>query len=141
MTTLILTTALVTTGTATAEGRNRNPVRSTAQQQATARFMQIAWAVHTYPFLVCTRAHESSPTPPYHDTGAAPRHGYGAINPNGRYFGAYQFHQTTWDNTARHAGAHFLVGQRPDRVHMFLQDVMALHLFRWMGKGPWGGRC
>jgi len=45
---------------------------------------------HNDPFLVCTRARESSGV-------------YTAVNPGG-YYGAYQFSQPTWDVTASHAG-------------------------------------
>jgi hypothetical protein len=90
---------------------------------------------HMDPFLVCTRAHESSPTEPAHDDG------YGAINPNGKYFGAYQFGQPTWNNTARHAGRPDLVGVRPDHASMADQDALAWDLFLWQGYSPWENRC
>ena len=112
-----------------------------AATPSTQAFMRLAWKVHTVPFLMCTRSHESSSVAPYYDTGKAPQHGYGAINPNGRYFGAYQFGQTTWNNTARHVNLGFLVGTRPDRAPMFVQDIMALSLYRWQGKAPWSYRC
>ena len=85
---------------------------------------------HNEPFLVCTRAHES-------DTAG----GYRAVDPAGVHFGAYQFKQSTWDNTARHAGWPWLVGVRPDRATVQEQDDMAWHLYIWQGKAPWGGRC
>lgn len=57
------------------------------------------------------------------------------------YYGAYQFAQSTWDATARHAGRADLVGKRPDRVSPGDQDAMAWHLLGWQGRGPWGGSC
>jgi len=78
-------------------------------------------------FLACTRQRES-------------RGDYTAVNPVG-YYGAYQFAQTTWNNTASHAGRGDLVGVRPDRVAPADQDAMALHLLHWVGKSPWGGYC
>ncbi len=81
-------------------------------------------------FLVCTRAHES-------DTSG----GYKAISPGGQYFGAYQFLQSTWNNTAIHSGHPNLVGLRPDQASPIEQDSEALALKHWQGKAPWGDRC
>ncbi len=90
---------------------------------------------HMNPFLVCTRKHESSPNPPGYDDG------YAAVNPNGRYFGAYQFAQQTWNNTARHAGRLDLVGVNPARASVQDQDELAWDLFLWQGYSPWEHRC
>ena len=90
---------------------------------------------HMNPFLVCTRRHESSPTPPAYDDG------YGAINPSGRYFGAYQFDRSTWNNTARHAGRPDLVGVTPSTASIEDQDALAWDLFQWQGYAPWVNRC
>jgi hypothetical protein len=79
-------------------------------------------------FLRCTRAHES-------DSAG----GYRAVAPP--YYGAYQFNQSTWDNTARHAGRPDLVGVRPDMASPHDQDALAMDLYHWQGAGPWGGRC
>lgn len=92
-------------------------------------------AAHRDPFLVCTRAHESSPTPPLHDDG------YGAVSPSGRYRGAYQFSRSTWDATAVDRGWPHLVGVDPAAASVVQQDFMALHLYRWQGSAPWLGRC
>jgi Transglycosylase-like domain len=81
-------------------------------------------------FLACTRALES-------DTAG----GYAAVNPSGKYRGAYQFSQSTWDSTARHAGRPDLVGVDPAQAAPWDQDALALDLFRWQGSSPWGGRC
>jgi len=81
-------------------------------------------------FLACTRAHES-------DTAG----GYRAVSPGGTYRGAYQFLPSTWNNTARHAGRDDLVGVDPAAASPADQDAIALHLYQWQGKGPWGGRC
>ena len=91
--------------------------------------------IHAHPFLVCTRAHESSHTPPLYDDG------YAAVNPSGTYRGAYQFSRSTWDNTARHAGRPDLVGVDPAAASVADQDFLALDLYQWRGAAPWLGRC
>jgi Transglycosylase-like domain len=79
-------------------------------------------------FLACTRNRES--------------HGnYGAVSKNGTYRGAYQFHQNTWDNTARKAGRGDLVGQDPAGASPANQDALAASLHASQGSAPWGGRC
>ena len=90
---------------------------------------------HMHPFLVCTRSHESSHNAPAYDDG------YDAVNPSGRYRGAYQFSRSTWDSTARHSGRTDLVGVDPAAASVIDQDLMALHLYRWQGADPWLGRC
>jgi peptidoglycan hydrolase CwlO-like protein len=82
---------------------------------------------HDDPFLVCTRARESGGN-------------YAAVSPTG-YHGAYQFHPTTWDGTAAHAGRGELIGVLPSRASEYDQDDMAWHLYQWQGKTPWLGRC
>jgi len=89
-----------------------------------------AAAVARHPFLVCTRAHES-------DSAG----GYRAVNPSGTYRGAYQFSQSTWNSTARHAGRPDLVGVDPAKAASWDQDALALSLYRWQGASPWNGRC
>jgi hypothetical protein len=64
-----------------------------------------------------------------------------AINTGNGYYGAYQFAQGTWDNTARYAGRPDLVGMRPSSASPGDQDALALALLRWQGLGPWGGYC
>lgn len=94
--------------------------------------------LHAHPFLVCTRAHESDRD----DVNGNGLHdaGYHTATGNG-YWGAYQFLQSTWDNTARHAGWNGLVGVRPSSASVAEQDQMAWHLYEWQGSSPWGGRC
>jgi hypothetical protein len=82
---------------------------------------------HDDPFLVCTRARESSGN-------------YGAVNPAG-YYGAYQFSQPTWDVTANHAGTPQLIGVRPDAASPWDQDQLGWVLYEWQGNAPWGGLC
>jgi hypothetical protein len=94
-----------------------------------------AQADHLDPFLVCTRAHESSHTPPAFDTG------YAAVNPSGTYRGAYQFSRSTWNNAALRAGRLDLVGVDPAAAGVADQDLLALDLYHWQGAGPWLGRC
>ena len=93
-------------------------------------FLRWAAALHNDAFLVCTRAHES-------DTAG----GYRAFNPSGPYYGAYQFLQHTWNNTAMRAGIPRLSGVDILNVMPFYQDLLAYDLHSWAGNGPWAGRC
>ena len=97
--------------------------------------LQTSAVDHMHPFLVCTRSHESSHTPPAYDDG------YDAINPSGTYRGAYQFSRSTWNATAEHAGRPDLVGVDPAAASVIDQDTMAMHLYEWQGADPWLGRC
>jgi hypothetical protein len=81
-------------------------------------------------FLVCTRQIESV------DAG-----GYGAVSPGGRYRGAYQFDQMTWNGIARHIGLFGLVGVAPDTAAPADQDLLAYSLYKWQGAGHWHHRC
>ena len=81
-------------------------------------------------FLACTRGYES-----------VYAGGYAAVSPGGRYFGAYQFDQVTWNGTARHLHRFDLVGMRPDRAAPAVQDLLAYTLYKWQGAGHWHGRC
>ena len=67
------------------------------------------------------------------------RGNYQAVNPSSGAGGAYQFLQSTWNNTARHAGRHDLVGIHPSNVAPGDQDAMAAHLLSWYGPSPWAG--
>jgi hypothetical protein len=82
------------------------------------------------PFLVCTRAHESDSAGGYH-----------AVSPDGRYRGAYQFLQSTWNNIAAAAGRPDLIGVDPAQAAPHDQDELALFLYHTEGAAPWGGRC
>jgi hypothetical protein len=90
---------------------------------------------HMNGFLVCTRSHESSHTPPAFDNG------YQAVNPSGTYRGAYQFSRSTWNSTALRAGRLDLVGVDPAAASVADQDLLAFDLHQWQGAGPWMGRC
>jgi hypothetical protein len=81
-------------------------------------------------FLACTRAHES-------DSAG----GYVAVGGGGRYRGAYQFDQQTWDNNAAASGRTDLVGQDPAAVAPNAQDQVAADTYARRGSQPWGGRC
>jgi hypothetical protein len=79
-------------------------------------------------FLACVRQRES--------------HGdYRAVSASGTFRGAYQFAQSSWDLTARHAGRTDLVGVLPDQASPADQDALALSLYLWQGTKPWGGAC
>jgi peptidoglycan hydrolase CwlO-like protein len=82
---------------------------------------------HNDPFLVCTRARESS--------------GNYSINTGNGYYGAYQFLPATWDSVAVHIGRMDLVGVLPSNASVADQDNIAWALYQWQGKAPWGGRC
>jgi hypothetical protein len=81
-------------------------------------------------FLTCTRGFES-----------VYAGGYGAISPDGRYFGAYQFDVITWNTTARYFDRFDLVGVRPDRARPTDQDLLAFVLYKWQGASHWNYRC
>ncbi|MGZ4683526.1 MAG: hypothetical protein ACXWBN_15870 [Acidimicrobiales bacterium] len=79
-------------------------------------------------FLSCIRMRES--------------HGdYTAVSASGNFRGAYQFSQSAWDSTARHAGRTDLVGRLANTVAPSDQDALALDLYHWQGATPWGGAC
>jgi hypothetical protein len=78
-------------------------------------------------FLACVRQRESG--------------GNYAIDTGNGYYGAYQFHQGTWDDAARYAGRPDLVGRRPNTASPADQDAVALALYNRYGAAPWGGTC
>jgi hypothetical protein len=81
-------------------------------------------------FLACTRAHES-------DSAG----GYSAVGGGGRYRGAYQFDQQTWNNNAAASGRADLIGQDPASVAPGAQDQIAADTYARRGNQAWGGRC
>jgi len=95
--------------------------------------------MHAHPFLVCTRAHESDTS----DANGNGLHdaGYGQVSPDGKYHGAYQFLQSTWDSWAGSMGWDSLIGMPPEQASVNDQDQMAMSLYESAGSGPWGGRC
>jgi len=114
-----------------AEEVSQNVLEANEELQELQRnFLRLAYELHHQTFLVCTRAHES-------DTAG----GYLAVSSSGTYRGAYQFHQNTWDNVARHSGWYWLEGVDPITVSVFWQDMMAWYLYQLHGNSPWGGRC
>jgi hypothetical protein len=64
---------------------------------------------------------------------------YDAVSAGGRFRGAYQFDQATWDRVAATAYAH-LVGVDPAKASPGDQDAVALTLYRARGASPWP-RC
>jgi muramidase (phage lysozyme) len=64
------------------------------------------------------------------------RGNYSAVSANGRYRGAYQFNQSTWNGVA---SRHYpnLVGKDPARVAPYQQDAMALALISERGFSAW----
>lgn len=81
-------------------------------------------------FLACTRAHES-------DSAG----GYSAVGGGGRYRGAYQFDQQTWDSNAAASGRTDLVGQDPAAAPPAAQDQVAADTYSRRGNQAWGGLC
>jgi hypothetical protein len=61
---------------------------------------------------------------------------YSAVSRSGRYRGAYQFDQTTWNDVARRHHSH-LVGRDPARASRGDQDMMARTLYNMRGAQPW----
>lgn len=61
---------------------------------------------------------------------------YDAVSPSGRYRGAYQFSQATWDWVASWAQP-ALVGVDPAAASVPDQDTMALALYGRQGSSPW----
>jgi len=67
---------------------------------------------------------------------------YGAVSPDGRYMGAFQFSQPTWNMAARTAGRPDLVGVPPNVASRAEQDTVAVTLYALDGERPWlGDRC
>lgn len=61
---------------------------------------------------------------------------YNIVSANGRYRGAYQFSQSTWNAVAR---SHYpiLAGVDPAAAHSWDQDRMARALWATAGRGQW----
>jgi hypothetical protein len=79
-------------------------------------------------FLACVRKRESGGN-------------YSVVSSNGLWYGAYQMTRQTWDSAAQRAGRADLVGVPPNQASPADQDQVALVLYRWLGKSPWGGAC
>jgi resuscitation-promoting factor RpfB len=79
-------------------------------------------------FLACVRQRESGGN-------------YSVVSSNGLWYGAYQMTRSTWNSAAQHAGRSDLVGVPPNQASPADQDYLALVLYRWLGKSPWGGAC
>jgi hypothetical protein len=105
----------------------------TPDQQFTLWVLGMKLAARNDPTLVCIRAHESANL-------ANP---WAAYNPDGPYYGAYQYVQSTWDNAAQLAGRPDLAGRTPMEPYVdgFDQDTVTLAAHRAWGDGPWGNRC
>jgi len=61
---------------------------------------------------------------------------YGITNRSGKYMGAYQFDQGTWNGIARRINGAY-VGVRPHHAPPAVQDAMAYQLWRDRGRYPW----
>lgn len=65
---------------------------------------------------------------------------YDNVSRSGRYRGAYQFDQPTWDEQARLSGRPDLVGADPAAAAPADQDLLAVDLYQRRGPRPWP-RC
>lgn len=85
------------------------------------------------PVLVCIRSHESANLP----------NPWAAYNPEGPYYGAYQYLQGTWNEAAATVGRHDLVGIPPMEPYVSGddQDYVTYEIHQLWGDGPWGNRC
>jgi hypothetical protein len=66
---------------------------------------------------------------------------YGAVSPDGRYRGAWQFDQQTWNGAVSRAGYPEWSGRDPASAPPDVQDAAARQLYSERGNQPWGGRC
>ena len=62
---------------------------------------------------------------------------YNITNKSGKYMGAYQFDQRTWDSTAKTTGLTEFVGRKPHQTPAGVQDAMARGLYEQRGRNPW----
>lgn len=95
-------------------------------------------AIHTHPFFVCTREHETPGNRvwPYED-------GYTYDTGNG-YFGAYQFAHSTWVGVVQRMQGGIWASWAAVTANVApvdVQDRAALQLANERGAQPWGGRC
>ena len=61
---------------------------------------------------------------------------YTVVSPTGKYRGAYQFSQRTWNNVARSILPEY-VGVDPADAPWYIQDAMARALYIMTGPGSW----
>ncbi|MGH9089399.1 MAG: hypothetical protein ACRDYZ_15035 [Acidimicrobiales bacterium] len=66
---------------------------------------------------------------------------YQIVSPTGRYMGAFQFAQGTWNYAAQLAGRPDLVGVAPYRASVADQNALALALYSAVGEQPWYDPC
>lgn len=66
---------------------------------------------------------------------------YDISSTNGKYHGAYQFTQETWNTTATGVGRADLFGVKPSAAKKVDQDSLAVALYRKDGSKPWGRKC
>ncbi len=62
---------------------------------------------------------------------------YTSVNPDGPYYGAYQFSQGSWDDAVTAAGHPEWAGRLPSDAPPAIQDEAALALLRQRGLDPW----
>lgn len=108
----------------------------TTRQQVDAYLAWVAWvrdARMKNPTLVCIRSHESANLP----------NPWAAYNPDGPYYGAYQFLQGTWNSAAEAVGRGDLVGLPPMEPYVawYDQDEVTLAYHALVGDSPWGNMC
>ncbi|CAB4594763.1 unannotated protein [freshwater metagenome] len=79
-------------------------------------------------FLACVRLRES-------------RNNYASVDSTGTFLGAYQIYQGGWDSVAGRISRLDLVGVPPNQASPADQDAVALAMYRFYGRAPWGGIC
>lgn len=62
---------------------------------------------------------------------------YQVVNKSGKYMGAYQFDQRTWNGAAAGAGLSEFVGVKPNKAPAGVQDAVTRELFKHRGRKPW----
>lgn len=122
--------------TATAAFVHKPETAVTPADQAAAwtAWVAVLTARENAPELVCIRSHESAGLP----------NPWAAYNPDGPYYGAYQYLASTWANIARAEGRPDLAGSVPQEpyVSRWDQDEVTLAYLRSTGDwSPWGGPC
>ncbi|MCA9329532.1 transglycosylase family protein, partial [Candidatus Saccharibacteria bacterium] len=62
---------------------------------------------------------------------------YNITNKSGKYMGAYQFDQRTWNGAAKGNGLVELINVKPHHASPQAQDAMARVLYEDRGRSPW----
>jgi muramidase (phage lysozyme) len=88
--------------------------------------------IQRHPFLACVRHHESDSSGPHPYI-----RGYTAQNRRSTASGAYQFLDSTWRGASQRAG--YPGYARAKQAPWWVQDAVALHVFKTGGRSAWNG--